>query len=41
MWRETGFFRQSFVTVGDLAKNPVSEILGFVQLNCLVIYIFS
>ena len=27
-WRETWFFRESFITVGDLAKNPVSEILG-------------
>ena len=25
--RETWFFRQSFVTVGDLAKNQVSDIL--------------
>ncbi|TAE06346.1 MAG: hypothetical protein EAZ90_29730 [Oscillatoriales cyanobacterium] len=28
MWRETGFFRESFVTVEDFGKNPVSEILG-------------
>jgi hypothetical protein len=27
-WRETGFFPECFVIVGDIAKNPVSEILG-------------
>ncbi len=27
-WRETGFFREFLITVGDLDKNPVSEILG-------------
>jgi hypothetical protein len=27
-WRETGFFPESLVAVGDLTKNPVSEIFG-------------
>jgi hypothetical protein len=26
-WPETGFFREFFVTVEDIAKNPVSLIL--------------